>query len=188
MENTHSLLVALMFVTVLSIGIGTLLMGLSAVVDLRGKLKRDWIPISWLILLLLQHFNLFWDTLDILAVEQWGFAGFLYILTGPILLFLATSVMLPDRADAGPADPCAQYFRVARQFFAIEAMLMAWAFGVDLVFGQGLTAAGVWNAAAVALFLVLAASQRRRLHAVGTVLTWLLLLSLLTFRGLGSVE
>jgi len=125
---------------------------------------------------------MFWHTLAILKAEEWGFGGFLYVVTGPILLFLATSLLLADPVYAGPSDAQEHYFRVARRFFSILAVLMLWMIGVDFVLGSGFTAAGLWNAGLVVLFLFLANSQAVRLHVTSTGVTWVLLLSLLIAR------
>ena len=187
MEVSSSLLVAMMFVMVLSIGIGNILMGLSSLLSQRSPREIDWLPTSWVLLLLLQHLNMFWHTLTILEAEEWGFGGFLYVVTGPILLFLATSLLLADPVYAGPSDAREHYFRVARRFFSIMAVLMLWMVGADFVLGKGFTAAGGWNAAAMPLLLALATSQRRSLHAVATGVAWALSLSLLALRGFGLI-
>jgi predicted membrane protein len=187
MDVTSSLLVAMMFVMVLSIGIGNILLGLSSLLVQRSPRDIDWLPTSWLLLLLLQHLNMFWHTLTIIEVEQWGFGGFLYIVAGPILLFLASSLLLADPNFAGPSEPRVHYFRVAARFFAILAVLMLWMIGVDFVLGTGFTPAGAWNAALFVLFLILARSQDLRLHITSTVVTWVLLVSLLASRSFGLV-
>ena len=187
MEVSSSLLVAMMFVMVLSIGIGNILMGLSTLLGQRSPREIDWLPASWVILLLLQHLNMFWHTRTILEAEEWGFGGFLYVVTGPILLFLSTSLLLADPVQAGPSDARAHYFRVARKFFSFMAVLMLWMIGVDFVLGSGFTAAGVWNAGLVVLFLILANSKGDRLHVTLTGVTWLMVLSLLLSRTLSVV-
>lgn len=68
MEITNALLVAMMFVVLLTIGIGNIIMALAALVDRRTPIKPDAIHTSWVVLLLLVHFNLFWHVLDILTV------------------------------------------------------------------------------------------------------------------------
>ncbi len=172
MDVTSSLLVAMMFVMVLSIGIGNILMGLSSLLNQSSPREIDWLPTSWLLLLLLQHLHMFWHTLTILEAEQWEFDGFLYVVSGPILLFLATSLLLADPVGAGPGEPRAHYFRVAPRFFSLLAVLMLWMIGVDFVLGTGFTPAGLWNAVLLVLFLVLARSQGLRLHATATGVTW----------------
>jgi hypothetical protein len=184
MEVSSSLLVAMMFVMVLSIGIGNILMGLSTLLSQDSPREIDWLPTSWVLLLLLQHLHMFWHTLTILEAEEWGFGGFLYVVMGPILLFLATSLLLADPLYAGTSDARAHYFRVARRFFSIMAVLMLWMIGVDFVLGSGFTAAGAWNVVLVVLFLVLSNSNALRLHVTATGLTWALSLSLLVYRAL----
>lgn len=185
MEITNSLLVAMMFILVLSIGIGNILMGLALLFDRRKGHEAHWILVSWLVLLLLQHLNLFWQTLDILDVEEWGFRGFLFVITGPILLFLATCLVLPAPEDEPSDDPLALYFKVSRRFFLTLAGLAAWMIGVDLVLAKEVNPATGWAVAELALFVVLASSPHRRLHAAGTLVAWVLFLSLIVARGFG---
>ncbi len=186
MEVTNGLLVAMMFIMVLSIGIGNLLMALPPLLDGRRRLGIARVHLAWLILLLLMHLNLFWQVLFILDQEEWDFAGFLYAVTGPILLLLATSVLLPD--PARPVDdPTASYLEASRPAFGLLSLVMAWLVGMDLLFGGGLHGASIWNLAALVLLAALALSSSGRLHAAGAALAWALLLSLLGSRGLGLV-
>jgi hypothetical protein len=184
MDVSSSLLVAMMFVMVLSIGIGNLLMGLSSLLNERAPRELDWLPTSWLLLMLLQHLSLFWYTLDIIEVDDWGFGGFLYIVSGPTLLFLAASLLLADPALSGPSEPRTHYFGVAGKFFSILALLMLWTIGADFVLGTGFTRASFWNVAFFVLFAVLSRSRAPSLHGAATTATWVLTISLLIFRSL----
>ena len=184
MEVSQALLVAMMFVTVLSLGIGNILTGLSTFVDRRTEADRHWLQMNWLLLLLLQHLNLFWNTLLIISVQAWTFAEFLYVVTGPVLLFFATSLMLPKSERVGTDDVSSHYFNVARRFFTLLAVLMVWSIGVDVVLGEGLTANNGWDAVGLVLFVMLASLQQRRLHTVATGVAWAIFLSLTLFKAL----
>jgi len=186
-EVTNSLLVAMMFIMILSIGIGNILMALPPLIDRRVGSAVGCVHLSWIVFLLLMHLNLFWQVLLILEIEGWNFAGFLYAVTGPIVLLLATSVLLPDPARSSD-DPASQYLEVARPVFTLLCLVMAWLPGMDLLFGDGLQLVSVWNLAALAVFAVLAATSSLRVHAGGAVLAWTLLLSLLAARGLGLAD
>ncbi len=99
MEVTNALLVAMMFIVLITMGVGNIIMALAAIIDKRTTLKVDPIHTSWVVLLLLVHFNLFWHVLDILTIEEWNFLGFLYVVAGAVIIFFATHILLPDAAN-----------------------------------------------------------------------------------------
>ena len=185
MDITNSLLVVIMFVILLSMGIGNVLTAIATVVDRRTPLRIDWFHASWMVLLLLMAFTLFWHSLSLLDVEEWQFRGLLFVVAGPILLFFASGLLLPSDPEA--ADLRAHYLAVSTQFFGALALLQLWIIGVDMVLARGFTSAGLFNAAGVAIALVLATSKRASLHAVGTGLAWALYLTAATLRGLNVI-
>lgn len=184
MEISNALLVAMMFIVLLTMGIGNILMALASTVDRRSSLKADALHTSWVLLLLLMHFNLFWHVLDILSIEEWVFLEFLYIVAGAILIFFATHILLPD-ASADATGVRNHYFEVRPQFFGFLGVLMIWIVGVDLLFGDGFTTASFFNMAGLVLFSVMAVSSQIQVHRIGTVIAWLLFVALLTARSLG---
>jgi hypothetical protein len=69
-EPTNSLLVSMMVITILSIGIGNLLMALPSLVDRRDDFQIGRVHLSWIAFLLILHLNLFWQVLRVLEVER----------------------------------------------------------------------------------------------------------------------
>ncbi len=93
MDNPTTLLVAIMFVTILAIAIGNILM---AYAEIAGGLRRpmpERIQLSWMFLQLFVLLSLFWETTAILDIEDWLFVEFLYVIAGPMVLLFATSVI-----------------------------------------------------------------------------------------------
>lgn len=178
MEITNALLVAMMFVVLLTIGIGNIIMALAALIDRRTPIKPDAIHTSWVALLLMVHFNLFWHVLDILTIQEWNFLEFLYIVAGAMLLFFATHVLLPEASSAGANDLRAHYFENNRQFFFFFGLVQAWIIGVDFILRHGftITAAGALNLVVFALAAILALSSVEKVHRLGTAAGWVLLL------------
>ncbi len=86
MEISSGLLVAVMFIIILSMGIGHILVSAAAMVDRRVARRIDALHVNWMLILLLIYFNFFWHTLDLLATEEWVFASFLYMMAGAILI------------------------------------------------------------------------------------------------------
>jgi hypothetical protein len=185
MEISNTLLAAMMFVMILSMGIMNIIAWLAGIADQRSENKISWILISWLVLLLIAQLNMFWHTLDILSIEDLKFGGFLYIIVGPILVFFATSVMLPGASQDESNGMRGHYFGVSRRFFAILALLQVWDIGVDTVLGKGFSVADIFSVAILALALALTSSQHARLHTIGTAVAWLIFLAALSLRGFG---
>lgn len=187
MEISNGLLVAIMFVLILGIGIATILASLAALLHDVKKNPPDVLLVSWLLLILLAHFNLFWHTVDLLAVEEWWFSGFLYIVTGPILIFFATSLMAPDPGEAHSIDQRGHYFAVSRRFFVVLGLLQLWIFGADTWLGSGADPLETVNlAVTLVLVLVLALSSSQRMHLAGVGLAWVLFLAAMTLRSLAA--
>jgi len=175
-EFSSALLVAIMFVVLLSIGIGNILMSLASMVDRRSPATASRMHISWIVLLLLVYFSLFWHTLDVLSVENWTFAEFLYVMLGPVLILFASQVLLPHSTSTDAGELNERYFEVSRPFFLFLAASQLWVNGVDLVLKDGLTRAGAMNGVAAVIALVLAFSHSRTVHLPLTIAMWLLFL------------
>ena len=93
MDNPTTLLVAIMFVTILGLAIGNILMTCA---EIAGGLRHpmpERLHLSWILLMLLALLNLFWETTTILDIENWLFIQFLYVIAGPMVLLFATSVI-----------------------------------------------------------------------------------------------
>jgi len=175
----------IMFVVLLTIGIGNILMSLAAMVDRRSPVAASRMHISWIVLLLLVYFNFFWQTLDVLSIENWTFSEFVYLMLGPVLILFASQVLLPtpSSADAGELDE--RYFEVSRPFFLLLAASQVWVIGVDLILGDGLARAGGMNGVAAVFALILAFSRNRTIHLLLAIAMWLLFLIAWAVRGLG---
>jgi hypothetical protein len=185
MEISSALLVAIMFVVLLTIGIGNILMSLAAMVDRRSPVTASRMHISWIILLLLMYLSLFWHTIDVLSVEEWTFVEFLYVMLGPVLILFASQVLLPNSSSTDSGELNERYFEISRPFFVFLAASQVWVNGVDLILRDGLTRFGAINGVAAVFALILAFSHNRAVHLVLTAAMWLLFLTAWVIRGLG---
>ncbi len=182
------LLVAFMFIMILSFGIANILTGLAEVADRRVKLAIHWLPFGWLVLLLMIHFGMFWDTLDLLIVEDWDFIGFVYVNLGPILVYVATGTILPREAGEDTADPREHYFRVAPLFFSLLCLGMLWGVGVDFILQDGFETESLWSMVGIPILVLLALNHKASVHAVGTLLYGVVMLSFFMPLGLGGLS
>jgi hypothetical protein len=170
-DNINTLLVAFMFITILTLGIAGVLAELAEVVRHVDRKDRDRLFIGWTLLLLFAYFTLFWHTADITLVEDWDFGLFLFAETGPVLLLLATQIMLGALA----ADPEPSQVNSVRQerFFVIFALVQAWSIAAGFVLGVGFTLASALDLVVLLTCLALATAKSRAFHTAGLVIVWL---------------
>ena len=182
MEVTNSLLVALMFVTIVAMGIGNIVMALGARFGSRS-ITRDRLRTSWQVLLLLVYFNFFWHTLELLKIEDWWFSGFLLFIAGPILLFFATSVLLEAKAE-GDDDGS----DIPPRFHWLMAMVQVWVVvAVVVLLDAGFATAEAMNLVNAGAFVVLALLPKQPAQLVGNGFFWLLVVGSLILRGTGII-
>ena len=171
MDNPATLLVAIMFVTILAMAIGNILM---ASAEIAGGLRRpmpERIQLSWIFLMLFALLSLFWETTVLLEVENWLFIEFLYVIAGPMVLLFATSVIIAPTHDEQGGENHSHYFGLSRRFFVMLALHEAWILGIDYWYANFSTLSLI-NAALLFLFLLLAVSSSLRVHVAGAALAW----------------
>jgi hypothetical protein len=174
MDNPTTLLVAIMYVMIISIGLSNLLMSISELAGGRKPLP-DRIHLSWLLLLLFAYFGHFWQTTEILDIDNWKFLNFIGFLVGPVILLFATNLLIVMPDDSA-VDAEKHYMLQSNRFFFLMALFTVWIEVLDVLAGEiGLLV--YIGAALIALFITLVMSNSRRLHVLGAVAGWFLYLA-----------
>lgn len=155
-----------MFVTIVGIGTGNILMNFASVLSQFRPMARHRLSMVWLLMMLLSFLNMFWNVLALAAREDWAYAEFLYVITGPILLVFAAN-LLGTHIESDPDDASARAAsdqRVMTRFFWFFAAVQAWFVGMDFVlqegWGKSTMAATILAALAVTLALVKSTAVR----------------------------
>lgn len=180
MQPSSSFIVVMMFVTLLSIGLGNLIMSISGSVSGRRP-ALPIIALTWEVILIFVHFNLVWRSLDALKIEDFSLFGFLLIQSGPVLLIFANQVI-----GAGPNDSesgLEAYLASAPRFFSLLALVQLWFVFIDLLFGDWGLASYV-NLVFAGVCAALVVSKRVVLHYLGATLGALLLVLTIVVREL----
>ena len=161
MDNPTTLLVAIMFVTIIGIGIGNVLMALS---DFVGGLRQpppDRVHLSWIVLLLVAYLALFWETQTILEIDDWLYAEYLYIITGPILLLFAANLATSPQRNGHERGAQAHYLEISRRLFGMLALVEVWILLLDFIY-QNLSIISIFDALKLVLFIGLSSLQNYR--------------------------
>lgn len=173
MDNPTTLLVAIMYVTIVATGLITVLMALSDIVG--NKRQTDPLHSAWIVLLLIVYLHFFWETTAILEIEDWHFLSFLAFIAGPIVLLFATNLIVSGAETETGETVTAVYFQQAPRFFLLLCLVQVWIVGLDLVFSNVNFDTWVTTVAGL-LFLGLAISKSYRLHSAGAIFVGLVFL------------
>lgn len=161
------------------LGIVRLLSTFTEYIDLRGKVRvtHYWVYALFLVLQFLFHVLLWWTMWDMRSLETFNFLSYLYLLMGPILLYVATSLLLPNFDEEQVLDLRDRYYHLAPSYFTVMSLLWLWSISFWPVL------VGVWSpdtpliVAALVVSLILRFSSHARVHEV-LVLAYCVLLVL----------
>jgi hypothetical protein len=184
----NTMLVALMFVTILSMGIGNVLVTLADVFNHATRSRRNGVHVAWMVLLLLVHFNLFWETKELVDRKVWKFGEFLLVIAGPVLLFFATNVLLTEPSEEESADLEGFFAVLGRRFFLMFLAVQAWILVVAITLIGGLSSSDTFNITFGVLALVLMLKSAHRIQVAGVAVGWVLALLGMTLRGVGLIS
>ena len=171
MVNPTTMLVAIMFVTILAIAIGNILM---ACAEIAGGLRHpmpERIQLSWIFLMLFALLSLFWQTTVLLDIDEWLFVEFLYFMAGPMVLLFATSIITAPLKDEQSVESHSHYFGLCNRYFIMLAIHETWLLGIDYWY-TSFNTLSIINVALLFLFLLLSFSRSLRIHIIGATLTW----------------
>jgi hypothetical protein len=170
MDNPTTLLVAIMYVTIVATGLVNILMTLSDIVG--GKRKTDPIHTGWIVLLLMIYLGFFWETTAILDIEGWDFLSFISFIVGPIILLFATN-LIASPADSEEGEMLDQYyFEQSGRFLLLLCLVQAWIIGLDIIF-QNVSYTTYLTAFIGILFIFLMVSKNYRVHIGGLIVVGL---------------
>ena len=122
----------------------------------------------------LLHILLWWSLWNARQAETFNFLTYLYMLTGPVLLYLGTSLLVPD-VDNNGVDLKEHYFRARTSYTTVLILLWLWAiFLWPLLVGAFAPTAKILAIYAAVTF-VMRISDKPVVHKVAVILNWLVL-------------
>jgi len=137
MDRPVTLIVILMFTAIVGIGIGNILMGFAGMVTRLKTFRGHWLGIIWLIVLLVSFLDMFWSSSLLTKRDAWKIGTFLYVVSGPIILLFASSVigsLLQEDLDKEPRSKEQVEFVLTR-FFFLYALSHVWRVGLYYMLG-----------------------------------------------------
>lgn len=189
MEISYTLIVALMYVTILSFGLASLLSSLSGLIRKNNGVKVSGVHLHWIIILLVIHFNMTWHAVYLTKVNAWTYMEFILVVFGPILGFFTANLLAPfakeDRADE---DLVNEYFSITHQLLILFISIQCWVILADIILYRGFIGSAILNIALIAISVILLLSRTYKIHKLGIGIVWVILLAGIVMRGLHFIE
>lgn len=148
----------------------------------RLEVAHYWVFSAWTVFQFLLHILLWWSLWSTQA-GAFNFITYLYLLAGPIILYLGTSLLAPDFKDAA-LNLREHYYRVRRPFFTVAALLWVWAIFVWPVLKGVFAPTAPVLASYVGIAVVLRLTGDPTLHAALVIATWVLLVIFIALFGM----
>jgi hypothetical protein len=113
------------------------------------------------------HLLFWWSAMGLRAAGDinFNFLMYLYLLTGPTILYLGTSLILPDLEEES-RDMRTIYYGFHKAYYTILAMFMFWGIFVWPVFGYSFAPNAPLLATTLLIALVLRATVNPKIHFV----------------------
>ncbi len=149
---------------IVGLGIAELLTNIVRQIRAQNSTQSFWVHSGLVVILLLAFLQIWWESWDLRAVEEWTFPALLMMLAGPVCLFGLSHLLYPREIEG--ADLEAYYFEKSRQLWSIAGLTVIFATGFrPLALGYPLFAVDNLSSFLLfGLFTILAVSKRKGLH------------------------
>jgi len=111
------------------------------------------------------HLLLWWSIIGLKAAAHIDFLTYLYLLIGPTLLFLGTSLLLPNAAKES-INLREHYFAIRKTFYLIATLFWLWAIFLWPAFGYPFAPTAPLICLFLLISLVLRLTRNQKVHAV----------------------
>ena len=140
----------------------------------RQNIKPYWLHLAWIIFLLLLHFHVWWGLWDFQQVTTWNYFSYLFLLSGPVLLFVAVAIIIPEDQQAGKIDLQEFYFKTNTKFFLTLAFAVIWGLCLYPVFYGKLDPVFGWLLSFLIIMILLGFMKNSKLHVILSITAWVL--------------
>ncbi|MGI9272285.1 MAG: hypothetical protein ACR2QT_10950 [Woeseiaceae bacterium] len=157
------------------LGIVRWLTGLAEFLRRKDSLnvKHYWVYILIAAFQFLMHILMWWSLWSVRGTAEINFLIYVYLLAGPVFLYLGTSVLAPD--VGGDVDMRTHYYATRRTYSTVLALLWLWAILMGLVLRGELAATAPVYSLFLATALLQRATSRPGVQSLVVFLNWLLL-------------
>lgn len=184
MNSSEFPFISVMFAVIMGMGVVYLLMAIATIVRGIGhEIKTYWLHTAWVLFMLLLHFHVWWSLWEFQQVEVWNYFTYLFLLSGPVLLFWSAALIIPEDKKHDKIDLKQYYFQNKSKFFLTLSLAVVWGMLLYPVFFGIMDPVFEW----LFLFLVIIVSlifiKNPILNIILSILAWMLFFTWITSYG-----
>ncbi len=161
---------------IVGLGISQLLAGIVRI--LRVELKPYWIHELWVFYVFLNLLQYCWSLFDLEARSDWIFIELLGLLTPPVILYLVASLLFPPRSSE--PDLSDFYYAHRKPIFGLLAFLLFFYSVQGWMQAEPLRFTDFFRASGLFVFVALAATSQRSVHAGLSVVSLIALVAFIS--------
>lgn len=154
---------------ILGLAMAEILQGYRSLLLARGNVKLYAPPLIWSAIMLILSVHFWWGSFGLAGRQNWDFAAFSVVLAQCVMLFMGTSIILPQTDPREEIDLRAHYYREAGPFFSFGLLFILFGFVKDWLLDQRIMNGGL----ALGFFLFFVATallallvRRPRVHEI----------------------
>lgn len=154
---------------ILGLAMAEILQGYRSLLLARGNVKLYAPPLIWSAIMLILAVHFWWGSFGLAGRQNWDFAAFSVVLAQCVMLFMGTSIILPQTDPREEIDLRAHYYREAGPFFSFGLLFILFGFVKDWLLDQRIMNGGL----ALGFFLFFVATallallvRRPRVHEI----------------------
>lgn len=128
------------------------------------NIQHYWVYSSFAVFQLLLHLLFWWSIVGLHKAGNLNFLSYIYLLIGPTLLYLGTTLLIPaEKVES--LDLRAEYYGVRKTYFSILTAFWLWVIFVWPVFGHSFAPTVPLHIAFLLIALTLRITDQPRVHA-----------------------
>lgn len=117
---------SVMVAVVLGLGVTQILAAIGIYVQDPRLVRPYWIHSLWVVMLLAAHFAAWSNIWHLRDSLTFSYGAYVYVLLGPMILYLAVRVLLPQLDRSEPVSVERHYYSVRRSFFLLLLLFVLW--------------------------------------------------------------
>ncbi len=139
------------------------------------EIVHYWVFNLWIAFQFLLHILLWWSLWNTRATEAFSFLNYLYLLSGPILLYLGASLLIPDLDDHS-MDMYKHFYGIRVPYFTVIVIFWLWVIFLFPVLAGRFAPTVPVVVSFLAIGLILRFTANPKIHAAAAISIWLLLI------------